>query len=61
MAADPGRAIPRASASAFIVDAVPIVLQCPTDGALEDCQQLPFVMSVLEHTLERCNQPSPPH
>src|SRR3954469_13824000 len=35
MAAQPGRLIPSASASAFIVDAVPIVLQCPGDGADE--------------------------
>jgi hypothetical protein len=30
MEADPGRDMPRASARAFIVLAVPIVLQCPT-------------------------------
>ena len=35
MAAEPGRAIPRDSARAFIVDAVPIVLQWPTEGVLE--------------------------
>ena len=28
--------MPSASASAFIVDAVPIVLQCPGDGAAEE-------------------------
>src|SRR5216117_3305606 len=33
MAAQPGRLMPSASASAFIVDAVPIVLQCPGEGA----------------------------
>ena len=33
MAAQPGRLMPSASASAFIVEAVPIVLQCPGDGA----------------------------
>lgn len=35
MAADPGSAIPKDSARAFIVEAVPIVLQWPTDGVLE--------------------------
>lgn len=34
MAADPGSAIPKDSARAFIVEAVPIVLQWPTDGVL---------------------------
>src|SRR5579863_9173223 len=33
MAAQPGSDMPSASASAFIVDAVPMVLQWPTDGA----------------------------
>ena len=33
MAADPGRDIPRVSASEFIVLAVPMVLQKPVDGA----------------------------
>src|SRR5262252_1785042 len=33
IAADPGSDIPSASASEFIVDAVPIVLQWPGDGA----------------------------
>src|SRR6266567_4439652 len=33
MAAHPGSDIPSASASAFIVEAVPMVLQWPTDGA----------------------------
>ena len=31
----PGSIIPSASARAFIVEAVPIVLQCPSDGADE--------------------------
>src|SRR3954469_7587059 len=35
MAAQPGRLMPRASASPFIVDAVPMVLQWPGDGAEE--------------------------
>ncbi len=35
IAAQPGRLIPSASASEFIVEAVPIVLQCPADGADE--------------------------
>src|SRR4029078_11132821 len=35
MAAQPGSDMPNASASEFIVDAVPIVLQCPADGADE--------------------------
>jgi hypothetical protein len=46
MEADPGRDIPRASARAFIVLAVPIVLQCPTllvstsaVGKLEDIRR----------------------
>ena len=34
MAADPGSAIPNDSARAFIVEAVPMVLQWPTDGVL---------------------------
>lgn len=34
MADEPGSAMPRASASAFMVDAVPMVLQCPADGVL---------------------------
>ena len=33
MAAHPGRLMPSTSARPFIVLAVPIVLQCPTDGA----------------------------
>ena len=33
MAAQPGSDMPSASASAFMVDAVPMVLQWPTDGA----------------------------
>ena len=33
MAAEPGNCIPRASASEFIVVAVPIVLQYPVEGA----------------------------
>ena len=35
MAAQPGSDMPSASASEFIVEAVPIVLQWPTDGAAE--------------------------
>ena len=35
MAAQPGRLMPSASASAFMVEAVPIVLQWPTEGADE--------------------------
>lgn len=34
MAAEPGRAMPSASASAFMVLAVPMVLQWPTEGVL---------------------------
>gem|GEM_PF-2729592 len=33
IAAHPGNDIPSASATAFMVDAVPMVLQCPADGA----------------------------
>src|SRR3954465_7331882 len=33
MAAHPGRLMPSASARAFMVEAVPIVLQCPGEGA----------------------------
>src|SRR3712207_6079622 len=33
--AEPGRLIPSASASEFMVEAVPIVLQCPGEGAEE--------------------------
>ena len=33
MAAQPGRLMPSASASAFMVEAVPMVLQCPIEGA----------------------------
>ncbi len=33
IAAQPGNDMPSASASAFIVEAVPMVLQWPTDGA----------------------------
>ena len=35
MAAQPGSDMPSASASEFMVDAVPMVLQCPGDGAEE--------------------------
>jgi len=35
MAAQPGSDIPSASASAFIVEAVPMVLQWPAEGADE--------------------------
>src|SRR5919206_2237137 len=35
MAAQPGSDMPSVSASAFIVDAVPMVLQCPGGGAEE--------------------------
>ncbi len=35
MAAQPGSVMPSASASAFMVEAVPIVLQWPTEGAEE--------------------------
>src|ERR1043166_8564372 len=35
MAAQPGSDMPSASASEFIVEAVPMVLQCPGDGAEE--------------------------
>ena len=35
MAAHPGRLMPSASAIAFMVEAVPIVLQWPTEGADE--------------------------
>ena len=35
IAAQPGRLMPSASASEFIVEAVPIVLQCPAEGADE--------------------------
>ena len=31
----PGNIMPKASVSAFMVEAVPIVLQCPSDGADE--------------------------
>ena len=34
MAAQPGNDRPSASATAFMVEAVPMVLQCPADGAL---------------------------
>ena len=36
MAAQPGRLMPSASAIAFIVEAVPIVLQWPIDGEADD-------------------------
>src|SRR5579862_2550660 len=36
MAAQPGSDMPRASASEFIDVAVPMVLQCPTEGADDD-------------------------
>src|ERR1700742_4075861 len=39
MAAEPGNCIPKASVREFIVVAVPIVLQYPTDGA-EDATSL---------------------
>ena len=35
MAAQPGNDMPSASANAFMVEAVPIVLQWPTEGADE--------------------------
>ena len=35
MAAQPGRLMPSASASEFMVEAVPMVLQWPVDGAEE--------------------------
>ena len=35
MAAQPGSDMPSASASEFMVEAVPMVLQCPGDGAEE--------------------------
>src|SRR5436190_5800684 len=36
MAAQPGSDMPSASANAFMVEAVPMVLQWPTDGADDD-------------------------
>ncbi len=40
IAALPGSAMPSPSASAFIVDAVPIVLQWPSDGAAEQTRSM---------------------
>ena len=40
MAAQPGSIMPSASASAFIVEAVPMVLQWPSDGAEEQTRAM---------------------
>src|ERR1700678_631348 len=46
MAAQPGRLIPSASASEFIVDAVPIVLQWPAEGADEATSSIKVRVSI---------------
>ncbi len=47
MAAQPGSDMPSASASEFIVEAVPIVLQWPADGADDATSSMNFFSSIL--------------
>ena len=44
--ANPGIVMPSASATTAIVEAVPIVLQCPLPGIIDcsDCRNIPFVI-----------------
>src|SRR6516165_8445991 len=47
MAAQPGSDMPSASAMAFMVDAVPMVLQWPTEGADEVAMSMNSLKSIL--------------
>src|SRR5690606_42080991 len=52
MAAQPGNDIPRASASEFMDSAVPMALQCPTEGA--EAAILSMKVSVLISPVANC-------
>src|SRR5690554_4146826 len=52
MAAQPGSDIPRASASEFMDSAVPMALQCPTEGA--EAAILSMKVSVLISPVANC-------